>query len=104
MKRLLKDLLVGRLPADPEELIQIDVAGLGDDVRKLFGSENVVEPGEDSLFWPVLDAHTRGHVLDQVVLDVEVERLFGLINAFLVFMAVVVQELTEVRPLIVIKK
>ena len=102
MKRLFKDLLIGRLPAWSEELIQIDVAGLGDDIRELFGGKDIVEPSEDGLFRPVLDAYATGHVLDQMVFDVEVERLLGFINAFLVFVAVVVQELTEVRPLVVI--
>ncbi len=72
MKRLLKNLLDGWLPTGAEELIHIDVVGLGDDVRELFGSEDVVEPSIDGLLRPVLDAYTTGHVLNQVVLNVEV--------------------------------
>ena len=72
MKRLLEDLLNGWLPTGAEEFIHVDVVSLGDDVRELFGAEDVVEPGKDGLLRPVLDAYTTGHVLDQVVLYIEV--------------------------------
>ena len=55
-----------------EELFHEQVVGLGDDEWELFCGEDVFEPGEDSLLGPVLNAHTTGHVLDEVVLDVEI--------------------------------
>ena len=55
-----------------EELFHEQVVGLGDDEWELLGGKDVVEPGEDSLLGPVGNANTTGHVLDEVVLDVEI--------------------------------
>ena len=49
---LLKDLFIGRRLAGTVELFQQEVVGLCDDKRKLFGSEDVPEPGEDGLLRP----------------------------------------------------
>lgn len=69
--------------------------GQGDDKWELLGGEDVADPGIDGLLWPVGDADTGGHVLDQMVSDVDVECTLGLALTAVVLHRVEVFKLPE---------
>ena len=49
-----------------------EMIGFRDDKGELLGTEVVLHPLGNGLARPVFNAHTTGHVLDEVLLDVEI--------------------------------
>lgn len=69
---------------------------IGHHLLKLLGTEIIVQPLQDSLAGPVLNAHTPGHMSDQFPADIDVKYEVCLILVNLVFPHIVIEKLAKV--------